>query len=852
LGAVEVSDHHQSLTTLPIEGVLPAIRASLASRRALVLQAPPGAGKTTLVPTALLDEPWLGDRSIVMLEPRRLATRAAAHRMADLRGERVGETVGYRIRGDSRVGPNTRVEVVTEGILTRRLQRDPTLEGIGAVIFDEFHERSVDSDLGLALTLRTQELLRDDLRLIVMSATLDGDAVAQLLGNAPIVTSEGRVFPVETRYVTPKSSARLEETVVNAVLDALKRDEGDVLAFLPGAGEIRRTAALFEQRDLAGAVVFSLYGALALDAQDQAMRRDPRGRRKIVLSTSIAETSLTIEGVRVVIDSGLSRVPRFSPRTGMTRLDTVRVSRASADQRRGRAGRTSAGVCYRLWPEHENGHLLANTPPEITVADLAPLALDLAAAGVRDPGELRWLDVPSPTAFSHAKELLRELDAVDESDVLTSHGRAMSMLPVHPRLAHMLRRAVAIDATGLACDLAALLSERDIFRSTGTPTESDISLRLEMLRRSGQWASSSPSGSELDGDALQRVRTEADRLRRQIGRADRVGVIPTKADEATDRAGLLLALAYPDRVAQRRSGSRARFLLRNGRGAELSAGQALSASSYIVAAELDDQRPESKIFRAAQITLEEIREAFGTQIDTEDVVEFEESTSAVVARRRERLGAIVLRETSITNSSQALVRDAMVAAIRRRGISGLPWSDAARRLRERLAFVAHHDSSWPNVSDDALTSSLERWLYPALDGVANWKDLGNVDFVAALAAMIDWRQRRALDELAPTHIELPSGSRLSVDYSDPSAPSLAARIQEVFGLHETPRIFRGAVAVTMHLLSPARRPVQVTRDLAGFWRTSYFDVRKDLRGRYPKHDWPEDPLNATAKRRRPS
>jgi ATP-dependent helicase HrpB len=832
------------VTNLPIELVLPAIRESLEARNALVVQAPPGAGKTTLVPTALLGESWLGDRSIVILEPRRLATRAAAQRMADLRGERVGEAIGYRMRGESRIGPRTRVEVVTEGILTRRIQRDPTLDGIGAVIFDEFHERSLDSDLGLALALRTQALLRDDLRLVVMSATLDGEAVARLLGGAPIITSEGRVFPVETRYVAPRAGQSVEAAVIATIDAAIRGDAGDILVFLPGAREIRRVEALLAERDLGGAIVLPLYGAIAYDAQDRAIRPDSVGRRKVVLSTSIAETSLTIEGVGVVIDSGLSRVPRFSPRTGMTRLDTVRVSRASADQRRGRGGRSSAGVCYRVWPEYENAHLLASTPPEIASADLAPLALDLATAGVSDPLELRWLDPPTTAAFNQALELLRELDAIDESSMITPHGREMSALPVHPRLAQMLRQARAIGATALACDLAALISERDIFRAAdAAPIDADVSLRVEALRRGQQSSASIPAGAELDHEALRRVRMEADRLHRQIGDGGR----PATPSEMFGAAGALLAVAYPDRVAQRRDGHRARFLLRNGRGAELVGGQALSTSPYIVAAELDDRRPESRIFLAASVTLDEIRGAFAAQIVTEEVVEFDDASSAVVARHRERLGAITLRDASLSNPDPERVRIAFMAEVRRRGLSALPWSDGARRFRERLAFVARHESGWPSVSDDALEAALDDWLGPALDGVKKWSELQRVDLAAALATLIEWRQRRALDELAPTHIEVPSGSRLPVDYSDPDAPALAARIQEVFGLTESPRVLHDTIPITMQLLSPARRPVQVTRDLAGFWASSYFDVRKDLRGRYPKHEWPEDPMRAIAK-----
>ena len=826
------------MITLPIDSVLPAIRASLASSNGLVLQAPPGAGKTTGVPPSLLDEPWLDGRSIMVLEPRRLATRGAAYRMAELREERVGDTVGYRMRGESRVGPKTRIEVVTEGILTRRLQRDPTLDGFGVIIFDEFHERSLDSDLGLALTLRTREMLRPDLRIIVMSATLDGVAAARLLGGAPIVTSEGQAFPVDTRYAPPRAGTRLEVAVASTIVDALRRDTGDVLVFLPGAGEIRRVESILGERDLDGAIVMPLFGALSQDAQDRAIRRDPNGRRKVVLSTSIAETSLTIEGIGIVIDCGLSRVPRFSPRSGMTRLETVRGSKASADQRRGRAGRTTNGVCYRMWPEYENAHLLASTPPEIANADLAPLALDLAAAGVASPDELRWIDAPSPAAFKQALELLRELDAIDDTGSLTSHGREMCELPLHPRLAHMLRRASSRSATALACDVAALLSERDIFRfAAGQPTV-DIALRLEALRASGEMFSA-PAGAEVDRDALRRARAEARRLRLQVGAP------ATVSHGSSDDLGVLLALAYPDRVAQRRSGERARYLLRNGTGAELAPGQA--APPFIVAAELDEQRPQSRVFLAAEITIDEIRETFADQIVLEDVVEFDDASSSVAARRRERLGAIVLRDVSMHDPDPELIRGAIAAAIRRRGIAALPWSDAATRFRDRLAFMAANDPEWPTVSDDELARRLDDWLGPALTGATRWADLERVDLAAALATLIDWRQRRELDELAPTHIETPSGSRFPVDYSDPTAPALAVRIQAAFGMTESPRILRGRVPLTMRLLSPANRPVQVTRDLAGFWRSSYLDVRKDMRGRYPKHDWPEDPT--TGRRR---
>jgi ATP-dependent helicase HrpB len=834
-----------SFAALPIEPLLPTIRETLATHRALVLQAPPGAGKTTLVPLALLDASWLAGRSIVMLEPRRLATRGAAVRIASLHGDRLGETIGYRMRGDSRVSARTRIEVVTEGVLTRRMQRDPTLDGVGLLIFDEFHERSLDADLGLALALRTQELVRDDLRLLVMSATLDGESVSRLLGGAPILTSEGRNFPVETHYVTPRADARLESTVAAAISDALRTTDGDMLVFLPGAGEIRRVEVLLGARDLGGAVVAPLFGALSPEQQDFAIFGDASGRRRIVLSTSIAETSLTIEGVRVVIDAGLSRVPRFSPATGMTRLETVRVSRASAEQRRGRAGRVAPGVCIRLWPEHAMHSLSAHTSPEIVNADLAPLALDLAAAGVSDPSELRWLDTPSSPAYAQGRELLVELEALDANGAITSRGSEMAALPMHPRLAHMLLHARRSGESRVGAELAALLSERDVFRPFGpAPIDADVALRIDAIRNMG----SAPAGADLDRDGLRRVRAEVDRLARQ--RDDNMSSRNhPPAERGGDSIGALLALAYPDRVAQRRPGERARFLLRNGRGAELPGAQTLSENSYIVAVELDDRRPESRIFLAAAIELAELRELFSTQIVVEDIVEFDDATESVIARRRERLGAIVLRDVALAEPSEEQIRRALVNAIRRRGVAALPWSDGAQKIRARMAFVAAHDATWPDVSDAALDARIDAWLAPLLDGVRRLSQLERVDLTSALSNLLNWQQRRSLDELAPTHIEVPTGSRIPVDYSDVHAPSLAVRIQEVFGLTESPRVFDGRVSITMELLSPAHRPVQVTRDLAGFWRTSYFDVRKDLRGRYPKHEWPEDPINATPTRR---
>ena len=822
---------------LPIAAVVPALRAALAERRVAVLQAPPGAGKTTRVPLALLDEPWLAERKIVMLEPRRLAARAAAAYMARLLDERVGETVGHRVRLDTRVGPRTRIEVVTEGVLTRMLQDDPALEDVGLVIFDEFHERSLHADLGLALVLQTRELLREELGVLVMSATLDGAAVAALLGDAPVITSEGRAFPVETRWVARRAGQWIEAQVAGTIREALAREEGDVLVFLPGAAEIRRVQAMLEEPAPGPAVrVFALHGTMPLEQQDQAIAPSPPGWRKVVLATSIAETSLTIEGVRVVIDSGLMRVPRFSPRTGMTRLETIRVSRASADQRRGRAGRVAPGIAYRLWSEHEEGHMVPHGAPEIVEADLAPLALTLAEAGISDAAQLRWLDPPPPASLSQARELLGQLGALVPAGTITAHGRRMAALPMHPRLAHMVLAAPR-ELVPLACDIAALLGERDVLRGEGGPPDADLRLRLEAMRTSGRGDPASVPGARVDRDTLRRARDQAREWRTRLRAAD------DAADrrEHIQRAGLLLALAYPDRIAQRRGD---RFVLRNGRGAVLASPQALSAEPFLVVAELGDQRPDSRIFLAAPLAPDELETHFASAIEHQDLITWDAASRSVIARRRSCLGALVLADAPIRDADPARVATALLDAIRAEGLAALAWSDAARRLRERMAFVAQLEPGWPDVSDAALLASIDHWLAPRLAGIRRLEDLRRLDLGEMLLAMLDWRQRALLDELAPTHVEVPSGSRIAIDYADHAAPVLAVRLQEMFGCTETPRIARGRVPLTIHLLSPAHRPVQVTRDLAGFWRTTYFDVRKDLRGRYPKHHWPDDPLTA--------
>lgn len=844
-------------TTLPIDEVIPSLREALASRTVAVLEAPPGAGKTTRVPLALMHESWLAGGKLVMLEPRRLAARAAASYMAAVLGEEVGQTVGYRVRGETRVSSRTRIEVVTEGVLARMLSRDAALEQIGLVIFDEFHERSLHADLGLALVLETQRHVREELRVLVMSATLDGVAVSALLaddaGPAPIVRCEGRIFPIETHYRAPRRDERIEVTTARVVHEALTNTTGDVLVFLPGAGEQRRVAERLTGPAMHGVRVHTLHGSMPLRDQDSALAPAPTGTRKVVLSTTVAETSLTVAGVRVVVDCGLSRVPRYDPSAGLTRLHTVRVSRASADQRRGRAGRTAPGVCFRLWDQHEDHALLPGTRAEIVDADLSSLALELADAGITDPATLRWLDVPRAGPFAQARALLAQLGALDDTGRITPHGRRMAALPLQPRLAHLALTAVARGVLPLGAAIAALLEERDIVRYEGVPVQSDMRLRTELLRRE---AANAATGVAVDHDGLRRVRQTADDLaRRVVGGGEGATTSRTSRSASWDDAdtGSLLALAFPDRVAQRRSGAEPRYLLRNGSGAVLAKHDALHDAPYLAIADLDGTSPDARIVRAAPIMLEELREGFGEQFAAVRVVEWDERTKAVRARKRTMLGAIIIDDIVWADADGGVILQTVLQAIRaqiaRGGLEVLPWSDAAQRLHARMAFAHAHDESWPDVSASALSASLEDWAGPYLEGVRTWAHLASIDWHDALHAMLPWAQRSALDRLAPTHLEVPSGSRVAVDYGDVTAPILAVKLQEVFGWMNTPLVMDGRVSLTLHLLSPAQRPVQVTRDLAGFWRTSYFAVRKELRGRYPRHPWPEDPLTAVATRR---
>jgi ATP-dependent helicase HrpB len=847
---------------LPIEQALPALRGALAAHRNVVLQAPPGAGKSTGVPLALLPEPWRGDARIVMLEPRRLAARAVATRMAQTLGEPVGRTVGFRTRLETKVTKDTRIEVVTEGILTRWLQRDPTLEGVALVIFDEFHERSLNADLGLALCLDAQETVREDLRLLVMSATLDGAAVAKLLGDAPIITSEGRAFPVTTHYRerldTRSSRPQYEDMaqiVARTIARAIEDEPGDVLAFLPGQGEIRRAQRFLEETSLpAGVRVLPLFGDLSPQEQDAAIQPSRSGERKIVLATNIAETSLTIEGVRIVVDSGQERRSRFDPVTGMGRLELGGISRASADQRRGRAGRVQAGVCYRLWSEVEHSALPAQTAPEIVGADLAPLALELANWGIADPAALRWLDPPPSATFAQARDLLRSLDAIAAEGRVTEHGRALARMATHPRLAHMIVRGAELGLQTTALQIAAVLGERDFLRTQGQDRNVDLRFRVEALRGER----SLPANVFIDQGAKQRALRSIDLLERQLdySRSEH----STTRSQATAGArgesarlgdfdvGRLLALAYPDRIAQSR-GSGGRYLLSSGRGAQLPPAQSLSQAEFLVVADLDAGDREAMIRLAAPMTRELLEADFARHIEHRERFEWSSREQSVAAQDERWLGALKLYERRIDKPDPTRMLEAMLAGVRELGLGALPWTKTARALQTRLIFAKRFDeraqASWPDVSDAALMEHLDEWLAPWLDDMSRRDHLARLDLHDILLSLLDWNAQQRLETFAPTHLQVPSGSRIPIDYTEES-PTVAVRLQEVFGMHETPTVAEGRVPLTLHLLSPAHRPVQVTRDLVSFWARGYLDVKKELKGRYPKHYWPDDPLTAQA------
>ncbi|WP_224983434.1 ATP-dependent helicase HrpB [Geomonas agri] len=814
-----------------IDSILPELLAVLQKGNVAVLQAPPGAGKTTRVPLALLDAPLLAGGRIIMLEPRRLAAVNAARYMAQCLGEEVGKTVGYSIRFERKVSKATRIEVVTEGILARRLQSDPLLEGVAAVIFDEFHERSLTCDLSLALCRDVQLGLREDLRLLVMSATLDADPVAKLLGGAPLITSEGRQFPVDVRYLKADPATRLAETACAGVMRALAETEGDVLVFLPGAGDIRRCESILQAQVGSKVMIAVLYGDLPFAAQERAIL--PGEHRKVVLATNIAETSLTIEGVRVVVDTGYSRQLRYDPSTGLNRLDTMRISAASAQQRAGRAGRVAPGVCYRLWTEHTQSALLPFTPPEIKVSDLAPLALDLAQWGVADPASLSFLDAPPAAHLAEGRALLRALGALDARGTLTDLGARMATLPMHPRLAAMLVGSLAVGDAPLACTLAAILSERDLLpRGSGSISESDLLDRLDAFRE------------RRDPQGARTVERLAAYFRGTVAVADAA----TPADAAT--VGRLLLMAYPDRVARERSPGSGRYLMANGTGAKLSPRSNLRAQPFIVAVEVEGGAGEADIHMASSVSLEAIRSGCAAGITRERRVFWEEREGRVVARDEERLGAVVLSERAAVPEKEEVVAALLQGIVSGAGIDGLNWSGQAAQYRNRVRFLARTlpEEELPDLSDEALAGSMGQWLLPYLQGVRSLAQLAKVDLLQPLKSLLDYRQQQFVEREAPTHLQVPSGSRVALEYSAEGEPFLAVKLQEMFGLAETPRLARGRVPVLIHLLSPARRPIQVTADLKSFWNGAYREVCKELKGRYPRHPWPDDPWNAPATR----
>ncbi|NWD07586.1 ATP-dependent helicase HrpB [Pseudomonas gingeri] len=835
------------MISLPIDEVLPALRLALGERHETVLEAPPGAGKTTRVPLALLHEPWLAGQTILMLEPRRLAARAAAERLASELGEKVGETVGYRIRLESKVGPKTRIEVVTEGILTRRLQDDPALEGVGLLIFDEFHERSLDADLALALSLNGREMFRDELplKILLMSATLEGERLASLLGDAPVVRSEGRMFPVTTRWGRAFQPGEfIEPRVVQTVLEAVSDESGSLLVFLPGQAEIRRVHQQLEESLGARTDILlcPLHGELDLAAQRAAIEPAPAGKRKVVLATNIAETSLTIDGVRVVIDAGLARVPRFDPGSGMTRLDTQRISRASATQRAGRAGRLEPGVCYRLWSEAQHEQLAAYGSAEILQADLAGLALQLARWGVA-PSQLVWLDVPPAAAYAQARDLLQRLGALaakpGEDCSLTRHGQAMAELPAHPRIAHLLLRGQALGLANMACDVAALLGERDIQRGGGA----DLHTRLALLA-GGERAARGGQGG------VQRARQLARQYRGYLrGKASE----PVADPEHSRWLGALLALAYPDRVAQQRRAGGAEYRLANGRAALFSETDSLMKQPWLVIADLGSRQGqrEERIYLAAEFDPALFDTVLAEQVSNVDQLDWDEREGMLRAERQRKVGELVLSREPLTGLDEAARSQALVNLVRRKGLELLPWTPELRQWQARVSLLRQLDladkgqSEWPDVSDKALLASLEHWLLPCLGRVSRLSHFANLELANIIHNLLPWPLPQRLDELAPHHLSVPSGSSIRLDYSE-QPPILAVRLQELFGLAETPRVAGGRQVVKLHLLSPARRPVQVTQDLANFWRSTYAEVKKDLKGRYPKHYWPDDPLVAEA------
>jgi ATP-dependent helicase HrpB len=824
------------LEHLPIASVIPQLQKTLSTHPIVLLTAEPGAGKTTHVPLVLQNEIWLGTKKIIMLEPRRLAARAAARRMATLLRESAGETVGYRTRLDTKVGPTTKIEVVTEGILTRILQHDPSLNEYGLVIFDEFHERSLQADLGLALTLQTQSLFRKDLRLLIMSATLDTRTLTQQLKQAPVITCKGKMFPVETRYLGSFENREFAQQVAKTIQRLLKTETGNMLVFLPGAGEIRRVEQQLSDLSLPQqTLITSLYGNLSPQAQDQAILPPPTGWRKVVLSTNIAETSLTIEGIRIVLDIGLMRFPRFDPGSGMSRLTTITISQASAEQRRGRAGRLEPGLCVRCWSETTQRTLAPRTPPEILDTDLTSLALELAVWGIQDPAELFWLDPPPTGALAQARQLLRSLGALSIEGHVTEHGRKMADLPLHPRLAHMVLQGIRRQLGTLGCDLAAVLSERDLLKGSAAQDQTDLRSKMEEYYR--QTHGGTGSG------VIQRISQASQGWQKMLG----ITAQPGNQKHNIDLIGIPLAQAYPDRIAQRQANESRRYKLANGRLARFRHPDPLEHKEFLVIADLDGTQPVAHIYIATPIDRDDLFKHFSNLIQTNETVEWDEEKESVVANKERRLGELILEKSRLSKPDPELMVAALFFGVRSRGISSLPWSKDQRNWQSRVQFlhrVLGAETAWPDVTDDTLLNTLETWLAPYLTEISSLAQLKKLDLTWPLHALLSAGQRRNVDTLAPTHLTVPSGSRIALDYESGEIPILAVRLQELFGMTETPFVANGKMPVLIYLLSPARRPVQATQDLKSFWKTGYVEVKKELKGRYPKHFWPDDPLQA--------
>ncbi|OIQ00510.1 MAG: ATP-dependent helicase HrpB [Zetaproteobacteria bacterium CG2_30_46_52] len=848
---------------LPIHEVLDDIKDKLTSHNKLVLQAPPGAGKTTAVPIALLEQAWLGHKQIVMLEPRRLAARNAAARMAFLLGEKVGETVGYQIRQDSCVSDNTKILVVTEGILTRKLQADPELQNTALVIFDEFHERSLHADLSLALCLQSQQILREDLKILVMSATLNTHAVAMLLDNAPIIQSQGRSFPVEHQYLDTvirqhnlNPQQQLMMNLTNAVKTFIQHHQGNCLVFLPGVKEINQLSKHIKQvldnASISNVIIAPLHGSLNKQQQDLAMLSPSDGSRKIVLATNIAETSITIEGISCVIDSGLERILNYSPASAMNRLNTQSISQDSAAQRSGRAGRLSAGVCYRMWTAEQQAHLAKHAAPEILHSDLSSLVLELANWGVSKVDELQWMDVPPASATEQAKALLQKLGAVDAHGGITKHGRDMLKLGTHPRLAHMMLAAVKLNQAYHACLIASVLTEKDFL--THSDKSADIFDRINIL------VHGSAQARGLDGQQIKRILQTADDFFKRLKQNTTSNVHKEKVD--THQSGVLLAYAYPDRIAKQRSPNEARYLLSNGKGAVIPPFLQHHLHAYIVVANLDAKQGEACIYLAADISAAQLEAYFSKMIANEERVEWNESAQRAEVRQTSSIGKILLSESlqheAKSPATQAAIQQCLMQAIQSRGLTCLNWSDKALHLQQRVLFLNHHVAHnpamqkeyaklpLPDFSEQGLIDTMDVWLQPHLSHENSLKQCQKLDIYQLLLNQLSWEQQQLLNQLAPEKISVPSGSSVSIDYSDPIQPVLAVRLQEVFGLYDTPTLINGQCKLMMHLLSPARKPMQITQDLNSFWKTTYHDVKKELRGKYKRHYWPDDPFTAQA------